>query len=154
MGIKDEALSTAAEAVASGDEDAKEHARNLITAFERWETTREYGKKERKRCNDNVSARLAALKEAMEVGHSTDEQQLLKLGVVEQRWQDLEDARTERKEVAGAMKDQMKLCETRIKELIEALRPSQQLGLFNSTIDNPPTPEEEEEDDSDDDIPE
>jgi hypothetical protein len=152
MGIKDDALATAAEAVATGNEDAKESARNLIDAFQRWETTREFAKVERKRCSDNVSAKLAALKEAMEVGHSTDDQQLLKLGVVEVRWQDLEDARTERKEIGSSMKDQMKLCETRIRELIVELK-SPQLGLFTSTstVDNPPNPEEDEDDEDEDD---
>ena len=152
MGLKDEALATAAEAAAN--EDTKETARNLIEAFQRWETTREFAGKERKRCSENVSAKLAALKEAMEVGHSTDEQQLLKLSVVETRWQDLEDARTEKKEVGSSMKDQIKLCETRIRELIAELK-SPQLGLFasRSTVDNPPTPEEDADpEDEDDDI--
>ncbi len=100
-----------------------------------------------------MSAKLAALKEGMEVGHSTDEQQLLKLTVVEERWQDLEEARTERKEIGSAMKDQMKLCETRIRDLINEMK-SPQLGLFNastSTVDRPPTPEDDEPEDEPDD---
>lgn len=160
MGIKAQALEAAAEAVATGDEDAKEAARSLIDDFTKWETTREYAAKERKRCNENVQAKLAALKEAMEVGHNSEEQQLLKLTVIEERWQDLEEARTERKELMSSCKDQVKLCETRIRERIAALK-SPQLGLFStSTIDKPPTPEDEDDEDdeednnkNDDDIP-
>lgn len=145
------ALEAAAEAVTTGDEEARERADALITKFGEWETTRELAAKERKRCNENVQAKLAALKEAMEVGHSTQQDQLLKLSVIEGRWQDLEDARTERKELMSSFKDNIKLCETRIRELIAEIK-SPQLGLFasKSTIDNPPTPEDDEEEDNND----
>lgn len=148
MGIKSSALEAAAEAATAGDEEARERASELITKFTDWETTRELAAKERKRCNENVQAKLAALKEAMEVGHSTQADQLLKLSVIEGRWQDLEDARTERKELMSSFKDNIKLCETRIRELIAAIK-SPQLGLFTSTstIDNPPTPEDDDDDD-------
>lgn len=147
MGIKAQALEAAAEAAATGDEEAKEQARSLIDDFQKWETTREYARNERKRCNDNVSAKLAAFKEAMEVGHNSDEQERLKLLLVEERWQDLEEARTERKELMSSCRDQVKLCETRIRERIAALK-SPQLGLFSvPSIDRPPTPEDDDEDD-------
>lgn len=150
MGIKSQALEAAAEAVATGDEETKELARDLIDDFQKWETTREYAAKERKRCNENVQAKLAALKEGMEVGHNTEEQQLLKLTVIEERWQDLEEARDERKTMMSSMKDQVKLCETRIRERITALK-SPQLGLFasSSTVDNPPTPEDDPDEEAD-----
>jgi hypothetical protein len=152
MGIKARALEAAAEAVATGDEDAKESARALMDDFTKWSTTREYALKERKRCNENVQAKLAALKEAMETGHNNESQQLLKLTVVEERWQDLEEARVERKELMASCRDQVKLCETRIRERIEALK-SPQLGLFTtstSTIDNPPTTEDDDPEDAED----
>lgn len=152
MGIKARALEAAAEAVATGDQDAIESARALMDDFTKWSTTREYAAKERKRCNENVQAKLAALKEGMEVGHNNESQQIVKLVVVEERWQDLEEARAERKELMSSCRDQVKLCETRIRDRIEALK-SPQLGLFTastSTIDKPPTPEEDPEDDDDD----
>lgn len=147
--MKAAALEAAAEAVTTGDEEARERATDLIAKFTEWETTRDLAAKERKRCNENVQAKLAGLKEAMEVGHSTQADQLLKLSVIEGRWQDLEDARNERKELMSSFKDNIKLCETRIRELIAAIK-SPQLGLFTSksTIDNPPTPEDDDEDDN------
>jgi len=153
MGIKARALEAVAEAVATGDQDAIESARALMDDFTKWSTTREYAAKERKRCNENVQAKLAALKEAMEVGHNSESQQLVKLTVVEERWQDLEESRVERKELMSSCRDQVKLCETRIRDRIAALT-SPQLGLFTastSTIDNPPDPEDDDDGDDGDD---
>lgn len=144
---KAEAVAEAVSAVDTGDAEARERADRLIAKFGEWEMTRELAAKERKRCNENVQAKLAALKEGMEVGHSTQADQLLKLTVVEGRWQDLEDARTERKELMSSFKDQIKLCETRLREMIAEIK-SPQLGLFNAnvpSIDNPPTPEEDDD---------
>lgn len=145
--LRTKALAAAAEAVASGDEEGAEKARDIITAFTGWDTTREFTLKERKRTGDNVKMKLAALKEAMEVGHKTTNEQILKLTVVEGRWQDLEDAREERRLVMKACSDNMKLAEQKIRDLIAS---KNQLGLFessSSTIDNPPKPEDDDDDD-------
>lgn len=154
MGIKSQALSALAQATESGDAQAHELVNSLLADFQSWETVREYALKERKRCNENVKAKLAALKEAMEVGHKDMSEQVLKLTVVEERWQDLEEARSEKHDVVSALREQFKLAETRLRERIKEIT-SPQLGLFTSTptIDNPPKPEEDEDEEEDDDDP-
>jgi hypothetical protein len=133
-------------AVEEAAEEATEQAVALIAAFQRWETTRKYAVDERKRCGDRVAEKLAAFKEAIEVGHSTEDQQLLKLTVVESRWQDLEEARAERKNVMASCRESMKLAEGRLRELI-AERNSTQLSLFNGKAEEEAP---EEYDDTDD----
>lgn len=147
-----------AQVVAQNTQDP-EYARAIIKAVENWETVREFGVKERKRTKELVDARLASLKEAMELGHNTESDQLLKLSAVESRWQELEEARDERREISSACRDQLKNAHQQIRDLL-----SPQLGLFSgppntdpstyestSTIDNPPEPEEDEDTDGDDD---
>lgn len=141
----DEVLTEAAD---SADDEKQEAARRLIGAFMSWEKIREYATQERSRTKENVAARLAQFKEAMEVGHSSESDQLLKLTVCEQRWQELDDARAERRDVNHAMRDQTKAAEQKIKDLITEMKGSPQLTLFDTTptIDNPPTPEDDDED--------
>lgn len=126
-----------------------ENVRRMMVAFSQWEVIREHGAKERKRCTELVASRLAQFKEAMEVGHATQGDQLLKLSVVEQRWQDLEDARTEKKEVTSAMKDQLKGAEQKIRDLISEAKGTQ-MSLFGGprtpTIDMPPIGEDDDDD--------
>ena len=108
-----------------------EIAARLIRTFQQWETARNHRKDESKRCNDNLAARISLFAEAMNVGHSNTNDQVLKLSVVESRWQDLEDAREEKKQVAAACRDAIKACETKIKDLIGEAK-SGQLQLFGS----------------------
>lgn len=122
------AAAVAAEEAASGDADREQAALELLTLFERWEQTRELAATERKRCKENVDAKVASFKQAVETGTSKDSERLLKLNEVETQWQELEDARTERKEVNGAMKDNVMLAETKIREKITAIK-SNQIGL-------------------------
>ena len=131
-------------------------AGELIKAFEQWETIRSFGVDERKRTAELVVARLAAFKEAMEVGHQNANDQILKLNVVEQRWQDLEDARSERKEIGSAVRDQMKNAHQKLKDLINE-RNNPQISMFGRDdrtpdIDHPPQPEEDEPEPSNDPI--
>lgn len=152
MTVKEETVEdTIAEAAASEDHERQEAARRLMTAFVSWEQIREFATKERARVNENVAARLAQFKEAMEVGHASESDQLLKLTVCEQRWQELTEARDEKKDVNGAMKDQIKSAEAKIRDLIAEAKGSNQLTLFTRTptIDNPPTPEDDEDADED-----
>lgn len=133
------------------------YALSLIKAFEGWVTVDEFAAKERKRTKELVDGRLAAFKESMEVGHNTTNDQVLKLSLCETRWQELEEAREERKLINGSCKDQIKVAKQKIVDLLNP-----QLGLFNgppntdpatyesgSTIDNPPQPEEDEPEDID-----
>lgn len=123
--IEEAAPEAASEAAASDDADRQQQGLELMTLFERWEAAREDAQKERKRCKEQVDAKVAGFKEAVETGTSNDNQRLLKLGIVETRWQELEDARVERKEVGGAMKDQVMLAETKIREKITAIKSGQ-----------------------------
>lgn len=109
-------------------EDAETAAR-LVRAFDQWQQAREYAKTERKRTSENLAARIALFSEAMNVGHSTTGDQVLKLSVVESRWQDLEDARHERKDVNAACKDAIKAAEAKIKDLLTQVK-SNQMDLF------------------------
>lgn len=122
-GLHDEVM----EAIAGAPDAA--HAKRMVTAFEQWQTIREYATKERKRLSEQLAARIAQFTEAMNVGHSTANDQILKLSVVETRWQDLEDARTEKKEVGSALRDQIKASEQKIKDLIAEAK-SNQMSLF------------------------
>ncbi len=80
----------------------------------------------------------------MEVGHSTDADRLLKLVVVEERWQELDEVRTERKEVIGAAKDAVNAAETEIRELIANAK---QLNLFAGVTVEANLTEVDDEDD-------
>jgi hypothetical protein len=135
------------------DTDQVEAARRLLKAFGDWDKIRTYAKTERKRTKEEVDGRLQQFTEAMEVGHSNANDQILKLTVVEQRWQDLTEARDGRKLVLKALSDQLKGIEQKIRDLTAEAK-DKQLSLFNgssSTIDNPPEaeddPEEEETED-------
>lgn len=119
------------QAIAEVAIDDAETAQRLVRCFEQWVTAREYKKTEAKRTSENLAGKIALFTEAMNVGHSTTGDQVLKLSVVESRWQDLEDARTERKEVASACKDAIKAAEQKIKDLLEQAK-SNQLPLFQS----------------------
>jgi seryl-tRNA(Sec) selenium transferase len=103
----------------------------LVRSFDQWEQAKEYGKKERKRVNDQLAGRIAQFAEAMNVGHSTTNDQVLKLSVVESRWQDLEDAREERKQIIAACRDAVKAAEQKIRDMLASIK-STQLDLFNS----------------------
>ena len=103
----------------------------LIRAFASWTTAKETAVKERKRCNELLTGRIAQFNEAMNVGHSTESDQLLKLSVVETRWQDLEDAREGKKQVGAACRDAVKTCEQKIRDLLDEVRTGQ-LSLFQS----------------------
>ena len=111
-----------------------EIAARMIRAFQQWETAREHRKAEAKRCNDNLAGKISLFSEAMNVGHSNQNDQILKLSVVEARWQDLEDAREEKKQVAAACRDAIKACETKIKDLMAEAK-SGQLNLFHSAAE-------------------
>lgn len=123
-GIKEEVL----DAVTEEGIDPETVAR-LVRTFDGWEKAREYKKTEGKRCSENLAARIALFAEAMNVGHSSTGDQVLKLSVVESRWQDLEDAREERKQVAGACREAVKACEQKIRDLLGEMK-SNQLSLF------------------------
>lgn len=139
------------DATGTGQEEKLESARRLIKAFTDWEKIRQHASDERKRTKEGVAALLAQFKEAMEVGHSSEADQLLKLSVCEQRWQDLDDARAERRDVNNAMRDQIKAAEQKIKDLITEVKGTQQLTMFDRTptIDDPPTPEDDEDEGED-----
>lgn len=124
-----------------------EMATHLVRAFEIWEQLREYKAKESKRVNEKVSARQAQFAEAMHVGHASANDQILKLTVVEQRWQELDDARTERKEVMSALKDQIKSAEQRIRDGIAEARSGQ--GTFDFSSEEEPS-SDDGDDDADD----
>lgn len=106
-----------------------EIAARLVRAFAHWETARETRKTENKRCSENLAGKISLFSEAMNVGHSNSNDQILKLSVVEARWQDLEDARAEKKEVNAACRDAIKACEQKIKDLMAEAK-SGQLNLF------------------------
>lgn len=122
--LQQEVDQAALEATAAG-------AARIIKAFTDLETIEEYGVKERKRVNELVASRKAMFAEAMAVGHSTVTDQLLKLGVVEQRWQELEEAHDEKKDVMGTVKDQVKSTRQKIKDLLAEAK-SNQLSMFQS----------------------
>ncbi len=126
-------LRTQAMEVVAQDPTAEIAAR-LIRAFQQWEAAREHRKAEAKRCNDNLAGKISLFSEAMNVGHSNQNDQILKLSVVEARWQDLEDAREEKKQVASACRDAIKACETKIKDLMAEAK-SGQLNLFHSAVE-------------------
>ena len=109
----------------------EEHANRLMRAFTAWQTIVEYKKTEGKRLTEKLAARIAQFNEAMAVGHSTTSDQVLKLSVVEVRWQELEDARDEKKEVLKALTDQVKTSVQKIKDLIEEAK-SNQMSLFEA----------------------
>lgn len=104
----------------------------LVRSFELWEKAKEFKKTEAKRCNDQLGARIALFEEAMNVGHSSVNDQVLKLSVVETRWQDLEDAREEKKQVASACRDAVKAAEQRIRDALADAK-SGQMSLFQSS---------------------
>lgn len=110
----------------------------LIRTFQAWLTLKDHATKERKRLSEELSARIALFTEAMQVGHSTPSDQVLKLSVVEARWQDLEDARDARKQVSSALRDQIKLVEQKIKDQIAEAR-SGQLALFQTSSEDSTT---------------
>lgn len=125
----------------------------IIKAFETWQSGKEYATKERKRLADQLSGRAAQFAEAMAVGHTTANDQALKLQVVEQRWQELEDAKNEKKTVTGALRDALKVAEQKIKDLI-ADQKSGQMSLFSGPPRGPDgaaiLDDDEESDDEDD----
>lgn len=106
-----------------------EDAARLIRTFATWQQLREDKQKESKRLSEKLAARIAQFNEAMNVGHSTTSDQILKLSVVEQRWQELEETRAEKKDVMGAYKDSVKATEQKIKDLIAEAK-SAQMKLF------------------------
>lgn len=121
-------------------------AAELLRAFDGWMAIREFAQKETKRTKETVEARLQSFKEAMEVGHSNQSEQLTKLTVCEMRWQEFEESRAERKDILGVVKDQTKLSLQKIKDLRAEIA-DRQLDMFkqsSSTIDNPPVPEDDE----------
>jgi DNA-binding protein H-NS len=128
MSIEQQANETIDEIAAQDPETAQ----RLVKSFEQWETAREFRKKESKRTSEQLAARIAQFAEAMNVGHSTTSDQVLKLSVVESRWQDLEDAREERKQVAAACRDAIRAAEQKIKDIIQTVK-STQLSLFQSS---------------------
>jgi enoyl-CoA hydratase/carnithine racemase len=113
----------------------EEHAGRLMRAFTAWQAIVDYKKTETKRLSEKLAARIAQFNEAMAVGHSTTGDQILKLGVVEQRWQDLEETRAEKKDVTAALREQVKTSVQKIKDLIEEAK-STQLSLFQSSADD------------------
>jgi len=110
----------------------QETAAHIMRAFIAWQTIKDYAKDERKRLNEKLAGRTAQFKEAMEVGHASTSDQILKLSVVEQRWQELEEARDEKKEVNGALREQIKAAEQKIRDLIEESK-SNQMNLFSES---------------------
>lgn len=112
----------------------QEQAQRMLRAFEQWNVLREYATKERKRISEKLAARIAQFNTAMEVGHSTASDQLLKLQVVEARWQELEETRDERKEMNSTLRDQIKSAEQKIKDLIDEAK-SNQLSLFSESAE-------------------
>ena len=128
--IKDQIV----DAIAEGEVDQEQVSR-LVRAFDLWEQAREYRKKEAKRCNELLAARIAQFSEAMHVGHSSTSDQVLKLSVVETRWQDLEDAREERKQVGSACRDAVKSAEQKIRDLLGEMKQKNQLDLFQSAAE-------------------
>lgn len=133
-----------ADAIAEVGQEDVELANRMLKAFDLWTQARDFAKKESKRLNEQLAARIAQFNEAMNVGHSTTNDQVLKLSVVETRWQDLEDARTEKKDVAGACKDAIKAAEQKIRDLLEQAK-SNQLSLFNQHADEEAEPSDEDE---------
>ena len=117
-----------------------ESAARVLKAFQTWVDGKTYASAERKRMSEKLAARIAQFEEAMQVGHSTTNDQILKLSIVETRWQDLEEARSEKKEVGKALTDAVKSAEQKIKDLLAEAK-SGQMTLF---ADAPPTDEGEE----------
>jgi hypothetical protein len=117
-------------------DDAQIYAADMLPritkAYQAWDSLKEYQKEERGRLKEILGARTAALKEAMEVGHKTVSDQVLKLTVAENRWQELEEARAELKDVMGALKDQIKAAAQKIKDLINEAKASSQMSLFTT----------------------
>lgn len=110
----------------------EEQAARLMRAFVAWQTIVEYKKTETKRISEKLAARIAQFNEAMAVGHSNTNDQVLKLSVVEQRWQDLEETREEKKEVGAALREQVKSSVQKIKDLIEEAKNKQTSLNFQS----------------------
>jgi chromosome segregation ATPase len=101
----------------------------IIIAYAAWDAIREYAKQEKARLKEKLAGRIAQLKEAMDVGHATINDQVLKLTVVEQRWQDLEETRAEAKDVSAALTEQIKAAQQKIRDLMAEAK-SGQLPLF------------------------
>ena len=124
----DEALAAEVEQAQAGAD--PETVARMVRAFDIWEAAKEFKKKEGKRLSDQLAARISLFAEAMNVGHSTVNDQVLKLSVVETRWQDLEDAREEKKQIATACRDAVKAAEQRIRDALADAK-SGQMSLFN-----------------------
>lgn len=121
-------------------------AARIFKAFEVWQQGKEYAATERKRLSEQLAGRAAQFAEAMAVGHSTPSDEALKLQVVEQRWQELEDAENEKKTVCKALNDAIKVAEQKIKDLI-AEHKSGQMSLFGGPPRDITTDEEINDDD-------
>ena len=103
----------------------------ITRAYATWDGLKEYQTKERKRLREQLGARKASFAEAMEVGHQTTGDQVLKLTVVESRWQELEEAQAELKDVMSALAEQLKAATLKIKDLVNEAK-SKQLPLFQT----------------------
>jgi len=111
----------------STDAEKQEQARALLRAFNEWEQTKEWSKTERARVNENVAQQAAFLKDAMEAATTTsDAERLQKLHSVEVCWQDWEEAKAEQKDIRSSTRDNLKVAEQKIRDLLEE---SKQLGL-------------------------
>lgn len=104
-------------------------ADRALRAFANWTQGKEYAAKERKRLSELVSNRKAQFDEAMNVGHNSVNDQVLKLSVVETRWQELQEAIAEKKTINGALKDAIKVAEQKIKDVIAEAKTAQ-MNLF------------------------
>jgi hypothetical protein len=128
--IEAEALRQEVEEAAS-QSPSEEHAGRLVRAFAEWQSVGDYKSKQSKALGEKVAARKAAFAEAMATGHQTQGDQLLKLLLCEQRWQELEEAIAERKDVQASLRDQLKVTRQKIADLIQEAR-DRQLSLFQS----------------------
>jgi hypothetical protein len=109
----------------------EEHARRLLRAFEQWRDAVAARTAESKKLSDKIKGKLALFNEAMNVGHSNESDQILKLGVVEARYQEWQEAIAEKKTTCGLLGDQVKAARTKLDELIEEAK-SPQMNLFSS----------------------
>lgn len=99
----------------------EECAIEVLQAFELWQAAKEYATSEGKRTLLKLKAAQAALKEAVEAGRA--ESGGYKLERVECCWQDVEEAKAERREVRSACRDAVSEALDKMRAAVDAAKP-------------------------------
>lgn len=106
-----------------------ERERRIVHNFQAWEAAKKVLREERKQANENVQAKAANLRAAVEQGVDPKDVsgQINKLQTITVAWQDLTEAKEERTERVKLAREVVTTTEQRLREAVEK---SHQLSLF------------------------